>query len=133
MLAYFIPQTGLADWTHGLSWKQLLNNNPGIIHLLQHWRHHYRTITIGTALSYKSDDTSACTNQLKYTCDTHVLAVIKRDRGYCCSIHVFLCCFSSVRAVVMSQIICIAPSPCLVVPPSYRYLLRIITGSSLQL
>ena len=29
------------DWTRGLSWKQLLNNNPGIIHLLQHWRHHY--------------------------------------------------------------------------------------------
>ena len=39
-----------ADWTHGLSWKQLLNNNPGIIHLLQHWRHHYRATTAGTAL-----------------------------------------------------------------------------------
>ena len=29
------------DWTRGLSWKQLLNNNPGIINFLQHWRHHY--------------------------------------------------------------------------------------------
>ena len=29
-------RTGLADWTHALSWKQFLNNNPGIIHLLQH-------------------------------------------------------------------------------------------------
>ena len=38
---------------------------------------------------------------------------------------------TSVGVVVMSQIICIAPSPCLVVPPSY--LLRIITSSSLQL
>ena len=36
---------------------------------------------------------------------------------------------TSVGVVVMSQIICIAPSPCLVVPPSY--LLRIITSSSL--
>ena len=83
------------DWTRGLSWKQLLNNNPGIIHLLQHWRHHYRATTAGTALPYKLDDTSACTNQLEYTYDTRVLAVIKHDRGYCCSVHVFLCCFST--------------------------------------
>ena len=54
--------TGLADWIHGLSWKQILNNNPGIIHLLQHWRHHYRATTADTALPYKSYDTSACTN-----------------------------------------------------------------------
>ena len=33
ILAYFIPWTGLTDWTCGLSWKQFLNNNPGIIHL----------------------------------------------------------------------------------------------------
>ena len=46
-------RTGLADWTHALSWKQLLNNNPGIIHLLQHWRHHYRVTTADTALPYK--------------------------------------------------------------------------------
>ena len=46
-------RTGLADWTHALSWKQLLNNNPGIIHLLQHWRHHYRVTTANTALPYK--------------------------------------------------------------------------------
>ena len=53
-VAYFIPRTGL-DWTHGLSWKQLLNNNPGIIHLLQHWRHHYRATTVLLlALPYKS-------------------------------------------------------------------------------
>ena len=43
-----------ADWTHGLSWKQLLKNNPGIIHLLQHWRYHYQTTTVGTAFPYKS-------------------------------------------------------------------------------
>ena len=42
--------TGLVYWTEGLSWKQLLNNNPGIIHLLQHWRHHYQATTAGTAL-----------------------------------------------------------------------------------
>ena len=46
-------RTGLADWTHALSWKQLLNNNPGITHLLQHWRHHYRVTTADTALPYK--------------------------------------------------------------------------------
>ena len=46
-------RTGLADWTHALTWKQLLNNNPGIIHLLQHWRHHYRVTTADTALPYK--------------------------------------------------------------------------------
>ena len=71
--------TGLADWTE---LETVLNNNPGIIHLLQHWRHYYRAITAGTALPYKSDDTSVCTNQLEYTYDTRVLAVIKRDRGY---------------------------------------------------
>ena len=76
--AYFIPQTGLdwtgldwtgldwtgldwtgldwtgLDWTglaRGLSWKQLLNNNPGIIHLLQHWRHHYRATTAAAGSS----------------------------------------------------------------------------------
>ena len=27
---------GLDSRTHGLSWKLILNNNPGIIHLLQH-------------------------------------------------------------------------------------------------
>ena len=53
--------TGLVDWTRGLSWKQLLNNNPDIIHLLRHWRHHYRATTAGTALPYKYD-TTACTN-----------------------------------------------------------------------
>ena len=43
------------DWTRGLSWKQLLNNNPEIIHLLQHWRHHYRAATVLLlALPYKS-------------------------------------------------------------------------------
>ena len=47
-------RTGLADWTHALSWKQLLNNNPDIIYLLQHWRHHYRATTADTALPYKS-------------------------------------------------------------------------------
>ena len=95
---YSTDWTGLADWT-GLDWwtelETALNNNPGIIYLLQHWRHHYRAITAGTALPYKSDDTSACTNQLEYTYNTRVLAVIKRDRGYCCSVHVFLCCFST--------------------------------------
>ena len=56
--AYFIPQTGLTNWTDGLSWKQLLNNNPGIImiHLLERWRHHYRATTAGIALSYKSQN-----------------------------------------------------------------------------
>ena len=48
-----ISRTGLADWTHALSWKQLLNNNPGIIHLLQYWRHHYQVTTADTALPYK--------------------------------------------------------------------------------
>ena len=42
---------------------------------------------------------SAIANQLEYTYDTRVLAVmIKCDRGYCCSVcsvHVFLCCFST--------------------------------------
>ena len=75
--------------------------------------HHYRAITAGTALPYKSDDTSACTNQLEYTYDTRVLAVIKRDRGYCCT-YMFSFVASvlntSVGVVVMSQIICIAPS-----------------------
>ena len=47
-------QTGLADWTHALSWKQFLNNNPDIIHLMPHWRHHYRATTADTALPYKS-------------------------------------------------------------------------------
>ena len=41
------------DWTRGLSWKQLLKDNPGIIHLLQHWRHHYQATTAGTAIPYK--------------------------------------------------------------------------------
>ena len=49
-LAYFIPRTGL-DWTRGLNWKQLLNNNPGIIHLLQQWRHHYQTTTAAAGSS----------------------------------------------------------------------------------
>ena len=84
MLTYFLSQWPTlfhtqTDWTHGLdlwteSWIQLLNNNPGIIHFLQYWRHQYRAITAGTALPYKSDNTSACTNQLEYTYDTHVLA-----------------------------------------------------------
>ena len=46
-------RTGLADWTPALSWKQLLNNNLGITHLLQHWRHHYRVTTADTALPHK--------------------------------------------------------------------------------
>ena len=100
-LLYSTDWTGLTDWTGGLSWKQLLNNNPGIIHLLQHWRHHYRAITVGTALPYKSDELAHALinyNTLtlqKKTYDTRVLAVIKRDRGYCCSVHVFLCCFNT--------------------------------------
>ena len=49
-----------------------LYNNPGVIHPLQYWRHYYRAITASTALPYKSDDTSACTNQLEYTYDTRV-------------------------------------------------------------
>ena len=71
-MAYFIPRTGL---------ETALNNNPGIIHLLQHSRHHYRAITAGTSLPYKSDDTSACTNQLEYTYDTQgpPVWVIKND------------------------------------------------------
>ena len=47
-LLYSTDWTGL-DWTRGLSWKQLLNNNPGTIHLLQHWRHHYQAITAAAA------------------------------------------------------------------------------------
>ena len=33
-----------------------LNNNPGIIHLLQHWRHHYRATTAaaGSSLQIKT-------------------------------------------------------------------------------
>ena len=30
-----------ADWSRGPSWKRLLNNNPGIIYLLQCWERHY--------------------------------------------------------------------------------------------
>ena len=48
------PQIGLTDWTHALSYKQFLNNNPDIIHLLQHWRPQYRATTADTALPYKS-------------------------------------------------------------------------------
>ena len=32
---------------------ELLNNNPGIIHILQHWRHHYRATIADTDLPYK--------------------------------------------------------------------------------
>ena len=46
-------RTELADWTHAMNRKQLLNNNPDIIHILQHWRHHYRATTADTALLYK--------------------------------------------------------------------------------
>ena len=53
-LVYCILRTGLADWTQALNWKQLLNNNPGIIHLLQRWRHHYQATTAGNAFPYKS-------------------------------------------------------------------------------
>ena len=38
--AYFIPRTGLDLRTELLN-NNLLNNNPGIIHLLQHWRHQH--------------------------------------------------------------------------------------------
>ena len=54
-ILYSTDWTGL-DWTGGLRWKQLLNNYPGIIHLLQHWRHHYRatTATAGSSLQIKT-------------------------------------------------------------------------------
>ena len=39
--------------THGLSWKQFLNNYLGVINLSKHWRHYYRATTAGTALPYK--------------------------------------------------------------------------------
>ena len=96
----------LTDWnsrTHRLSWKQLLIINPGIIQPFQHWRHHHRATAAGTTLPCKLS--RQCAHelfriQLRYT----VLAVIKRDRGYCCSVGISLCCFStSDRAVAMSQ------------------------------
>ena len=34
------------DWTL----KILLNNNPGIVQLFQHWIDHYKATTTGTAL-----------------------------------------------------------------------------------
>ena len=99
-----MPLTGL-DWTRGLSWKQLLNNNPGIIHPLQHWRHHHRATTVAAGSSLQVM-TLAHALINKNTLMIHaILAVIQRDKGYSCSRRrCFLCCFStSVTAVEMSQ------------------------------
>ena len=74
-------QTGLVDWIHTLSWKQLLNNNPGIIHLLQHWRHHYRATTADTALPVTGKQTSGA---LMFSAKPLTVASISYSRKRTC-------------------------------------------------